>query len=392
MKTLSFLFCFWVALSTGFAQTRLPVIHSGTYNATITDGRHVKTEWHLDPKAKPDIYYVNIPRIKNKVTFHTDKASLNFDTRFGQDYDFLIVVNDKDTCHIRISAKDEPAVIRAASDQPYPDTIPFSLKGSRVYLAGKLNGERPVTIQFDLGAGGTVVNKAVSGKLALQFDSKTSISNTQGTAEARTSSGNTLEIGSLRWQSLPFTEVSNMKPDEDIIIGNGLFRDKIIELDYDRKLMIVSEKLPKKSKDYTVQPVFYEQNRPKFEVTIRHNDQPFSFWFLFDTGRDGTMLIGKDFTEENDNWSKLQPLTTLGDGRKIVRLDATIGGQEFKDIVTNAADPGNAASRPTLFGNQVLNHFNMILDNQKGLLYLKPNGRKNEPYANYDEYLKTLKK
>ena len=392
MKTLSFLFCFWAALPIGFAQTRLPVIHSGTYNASIMDGKHVKTDWHLDPKTKPDIYYVNIPRMNSKVIFATDKEKLSFNTRFGRDYDFLIVVNNKDTCQIRISAKDEPTVMRAGGDQPYPDTIPFMLRGSRAYLAGRLNREHPVTIQFDLGAGGTVVNKLVSGKLALQFDSKTSISNTQGTAEARTSSGNTLEIGSLKWQNLPFTEVGNMKPGEDIIVGNGLFRDKIIELDYDRKLMIVSEKLPKKTKDCTVQPVYYEQNRPKFEVTIRHNNQPFSFWFLFDTGRDGTMLIGKDFTGQNNNWNKLLPLTTLDDGRKIVRLDATIGGQEFKDIVTNAADPGNAASRPTLFGNQVLNHFNMILDNPKGLLYLKPNSRKNEPYANYDEYLKTIKK
>jgi hypothetical protein len=90
------------------------------------------------------------------------------------------------------------------------------------------------------------------------------------------------------------------------------------------------------------------------------------------------MLIGEDLTGQDDNWNKLQAFQMLN-GRKTVRLDATIGGQAIKDIVTNAADPAKPGGRSTLFGNQVLNHFNMILDNKRGLLYLKSNSRTNEP-------------
>jgi hypothetical protein len=104
------------------------------------------------------------------------------------------------------------------------------------------------------------------------------------------------------------------------------------------------------------------------------------------------MRIGQDFTRQNDNWNKLQPLMTLPDGRKIIRLDATIAGVEFKDIVTNAADPANPARRGTLFGSEILNHFNIILDNIKGMLYLKPNSRANEPYSNYSNYLDEVPK
>jgi hypothetical protein len=384
MKPSYTLVLLFASIYSACAQSKkVPTLAASTHEVTITDGEHVRLEWSCDPNANPDVYYVNLPRRNSRVTFHSDRGELTFATRFRKDYDFSIAVDGGDTCHTRISAKDDPQIVRhAQSKQSAPYTIPFVLNGSRVYLAGKLNGEYPVNIQLDLGAGTNVVNKKVSAKLALQFDGKTSISNTQGIVEARTSMRNTLKIGPLEWNEMPFTEVGNMEPDEDLIIGNGLFRDKIIGLDYEHKLLTVYDVLPAEAKSYRVQPVFYEQNRPKFEAEFRQSGRTFSYWFLFDTGREGTMLIGEDFTKQDNNWEKLEAFQTVN-GRKIVRLDATIGGEEIKDIVTGAADPAKPMGRPTLFGNQVLNHFNMILDNKRGLLYLKPNSRSNEPYSRF---------
>jgi len=101
------------------------------------------------------------------------------------------------------------------------------------------------------------------------------------------------------------------------------------------------------------------------------------------------MLLGEDFTGKGNIWSELTPLTVINN-RKIIRLDATIADVEFKDIVTNAADPAKPNGRSSLFGNQILNHFNVILDNKAGFLYLKPNGRTKEPYSNYESYLNQI--
>lgn len=60
------------------------------------------------------------------------------------------------------------------------------------------------------------------------------------------------------------------------------------------------------------------------------------------------------------------------------RNETMLMGEDFKEIVTNAADPTKPAGRPTLFGNQILNQFNVILDNQNGTIYLKPNSRVNQ--------------
>jgi hypothetical protein len=384
------LFC--IGLSFGLlAQKKLPVINAMNERALIFDGDDVRIDWKLDPNQKPDIYYVNIPLKAGKVILKTDQDKISFKTKYGESYDFIVLLNEKDSCFTRIIAKEAPTPVSMKVNNPYSQHIPFTLIGSRIYFRGHLNSQKEVTVQFDLGAGASCVSKGATEKLQLSFDGKAMVDNSQGVNEARVSGGNRLMLGDFTWSGVPLIEVGNMKPHEDLIIGNGLFRNNIIEIDYDRKLLIVHDQLPAYLRDFKKQAVFYEQDRPKIKADIIQNGKKYSFWFLFDTGRDGTMLIGEDFTSQFKNWENLKELQVLN-GRKIVRLDAIIAEIEFKDIVTNAADPSNPQGRPTLFGNQLLNHFNVILDNRKGEIYLKPNKRKDEPYSDYESYLKQMSK
>ncbi len=57
-----------------------------------------------------------------------------------------------------------------------------------------------------------------------------------------------------------------------------------------------------------------------------------------------------------------------------MRLDAEISDTILKDVVTNAADPSGPAGHPSLLGNQLLNHFNIVFDNLRGEICLTPNG------------------
>lgn len=371
-----------------FAQVKVPLIKASSEKAVIIDGAYCHVDWKLDPLTKPDTYFVNIPAQRSTVVFKTHQEELTVATEPGKSYDFMVLLNNKDTCHVRISAQLPPDLPSMDSQDPFPVRIPFRLIGSRIFLNGSID-KKEVSIQFDLGAGTGVVNKNSSKRLDLSFSSFTAVSNTEGVNRERTSLGNQLNIGSIDWQDVSLTEVGNMKPYEDIIIGNSFFRNYIIEIDYDKMEFVVHRDLPLKTSVYKKLPVFYEQNRPKFQAVIRHNKRQYDFWFLFDTGRDGTMLLGEDFTSTGNIWNELTPLTVINN-RKIIRLDATIADVEFKDIVTNAADPAKPNGRSSLFGNQILNHFNVILDNKAGFLYLKPNGRTKEPYSNYESYLNQI--
>lgn len=389
MKTLLFFCLLWVLIPAGFAQTHLPVIRASNKQSTIYDGM-IKMPWALDPKLKLDIYYVNVPRRKGKVTLATDQGKVSFTTRFGNDYDLIVLINNKDSCHVRISAKDDPATKALQPGGTFPDTIHFTLMGSRLYLPGVINGKEKVNIQFDTGAGMPCVSSASSNRLNLVFGSKTTLSNSQGVNEARKSINNKLTIGHLNFAGISLVETGNMQPGEDLIIGYNLLRNKIIEIDYDKQLFIVHDKLPAKAKTFVKQPLV---NRLSLKTRIVQNGKKYTFWVGMDTGRDGTMLIGQEFTEQLGVWDNLKELTILN-GRKIIRLDATVAGVTFKDIVTNAADPTKPAARKTgtYFGNVILNHFNWIIDNLNGYIYLKPNSRINEPYSNYKDYEVKMKK
>jgi hypothetical protein len=188
---------------------------------------------------------------------------------------------------------------------------------------------------LDLGAGTSVINTKSVERLGLPFTSQTLVSNTSGVNQERTSLDNELKLDAVHWKGISLTEVRNMQDNEDIIIGNSLFKDNIIEIYYDKKQFIIHSQLPS-TKGFNKQSVFYEQDRPKFNVKFSHNNKITTSGF-FDTGRDGTMVLGEDFTSKKDYWEQLVPLTTIND-KKIVRLDATISGVHFKDIVTNAAD------------------------------------------------------
>lgn len=295
-----------------------------------------------------------------------------------------MLLHGKDSCHIRIASIPPPGLPKIESVTYFPVKIPFRLVGSRIFFDCKLNGKE-VVAQLDLGAGTGAVNKNSIQKIGLEFTSQQLVSNTDGTNYEQTSLHNILNIGALTIKDVALTTVGNMEPFEDLIIGNNFFRNHIIEINYDNLEFRVYQTLPEKVKNYSRSPVFFEQNRPKFKARVVHNHRKYDFWFLFDTGRDGTMLIGEDFTSLDGRWDRLQPLTIIN-GRKIIRLNAVIAGTEFRDIVTNAADPSKPNGRSSLFGNQILNHFNCILDNRNGMLYLQPNGKIAEPFFNFKSY------
>jgi len=372
------------------AQNKLPVITSGIAAISIRDGNALsKNTWHLNPKAKPDIYFTQVPRGNRKVTFITDQDSISFVTTYGKTYDFIVLLNGKDSCLTRISANYEGTI-----EQEYPvhkiagmaDTIPFFMKKSRIYFKGKLNGNKDFNVMFDLGAGMTCINSKSVSRSGIRFDGQINVQNTNGTNSEPTGSSNTLELGSIKWRKVPIVQVRNMEEDEDMIVGNSLFRDKIVEIDYDRKIVIISDSLSKDISDYSTHDVNYYQQRPRFEMDVKVGNKYYPFHFLFDTGRDGTMLIGEDFTARYNLWDQYKSIMTLGNKKIVVIPEVKIGKRIFRDIVTNANDPRHPNGKQSLLGNEVLNQFNLILDNHNGIIYLKPNSMQNENYATYKEF------
>lgn len=103
MKYLLFMAINLLFVQCDFAQP-LPLIKANSKILSIRDGQvFQKDVWNLSPDIKPDIYQALEPITDKRITFYTDIDSVWFDVAPGKTYDFLIVLNEKDTCHTRIS-------------------------------------------------------------------------------------------------------------------------------------------------------------------------------------------------------------------------------------------------------------------------------------------------
>lgn len=95
------LFVFLVIGYSAFGQKNLPIIKATSIKVDIRDGEiFKKSSWNITPKLKPDIYTTE--NKNNKVIFYTDLDSISFIVKPNVNYDFVILLNGKDSALTRI--------------------------------------------------------------------------------------------------------------------------------------------------------------------------------------------------------------------------------------------------------------------------------------------------
>ncbi len=380
MKKLVYLIILVLTSKTYLTAQNLPVIKATSKNVKVRDGANFKENfWVIIPETKPDIYFVDFPKKVQKVTFITDQDSITFDVSFGKTYDFIILLNNKDSCYTRISTNYPKMLTKSQSSSI--DTIPFTIIDNRIYVKGKINNSQELMFQFDLGAGGlgmcNINNKSVK-KVNIIFDKTTNLINSDGANQTRLSSTNVVKIGKTEWQNIEFVETKNMNKYEDAIFGNGLFIDKYVQVDYDKSILIISEQMPVVEQGYRKYPMLLDNGiKPLIEATFEINGIDYKSWFLFDIGNTGNGIVSYNFLNKNKLYDKFSKVFGIGD-RPIAHIpklrfaDAT-----FNEGIISLDRKFNIASGYTdgggLLGNKLLKKFNFILDNQQGFIYLKPN-------------------
>jgi hypothetical protein len=368
---------FVLVLQTVFAQQELPVVRANSKNVKILDGLNFKPDfWVIFPETKPDIYYLDLPRRTTLVQFITDVDSIHFNLHYGEVKNFIVLLNGKDSCYTQISAN-YPNLKIPKKVNGGNDTIPFTMKGNRIYFKGKINDSDLLDIQLDLGAGAVNLNRKSVKKVKINFDKKGNLSNSDGIDEVRVSSSNEIEIAGLKWSGIEIYETKNMKNSEDAIIGNGFFLDQIYKIDYDKHHLILFDHLPE------IEPGFVEQNmildngvRPAIEGSFVFEDKVYRDWFLFDTGNTGNGIIGNSYLVKNNLYRQFSTIIGFGSKKVAYIHKLIIADQKIVDgaiTLEKQNKNGSAYQFGGLFGNKLLKRFNVIIDNQAGVIYMKPN-------------------
>ncbi|MGN6493134.1 MAG: retroviral-like aspartic protease family protein [Agriterribacter sp.] len=369
------------------AQSPLPVIKATSKPVDIRDGYHFKKGyWAIMPERKPDLYFVELPQNNHRVSFITDLDSISFDITYGREYDFVILLNGKDSCYTRISAryKNLNASTRKNATTG-PDTIPFTLGDNhKVYVNATLNGTAVRDIQLDLGAGGTLINKTSVPKVKIDFDQTTTLTNSAGVNQVPNASTNRLQMGNLVWDSLPIAVAGNMKEHEDLLIGNSLFRDRVLEINYDKRIVVVHDSLPQVTGYSRHEMILDGGTIPYGRVSFLVNGKELTGWVMFDTGARTSIVNSADVPFFYRVWTELLGMLGL---ETAVAPRLRIGDYELSGFEYKIRDMGAGGKElKMLLGSDLLKRFNLILDNQHGYLYMQPNGLTHDPYRKRDEY------
>ena len=102
-----------------FAQKKLPIIKANSTSVDIKDDNNLrKNAWRIVPEEKLDIYTTSA----RKVTFYTDIDSISFEIDPQKNYDFIILLNGKDSARTQIKySPSKLDILKSAGKYNYSD-------------------------------------------------------------------------------------------------------------------------------------------------------------------------------------------------------------------------------------------------------------------------------
>ena len=375
-----YLFALLILTQTGFSQAKLPVIKATSKSVSINDGGVLsKNSWTLLPRVRPDVYKAERTRKTKWVTFYTDIDSIRVKVKPGSRYNFVVLLNGKDSCYTQIASAIPPESLQSKSIKN--DTIPFTLTAyNAIMVKAILNDTDTLKLHYDISSFDFHLTKET-------ILNKTSLLSKQANPSAapnfnKLNKAQTLKIGGLVWNNLEILPTNVTAHEMDGRIGWNVFEGKQVELDYDKNLMIIHTKLPKNLKGYTKAPVTFIHSDLTVKASVQINNQTYTGDFMLDNGSEQAMVLDSAFAARaNLNSLKVIRSTTLHDatGRKYETKNIqvplfSINQHMLNNVPASVLNYKSPTGYEVSFiGNDLFKRFNMILDLKNDNIYLKPN-------------------
>ncbi|RZJ61290.1 MAG: hypothetical protein EOO45_23465, partial [Flavobacterium sp.] len=214
-----------------FSQ-ELQVIRATSKAAFIREKGQPSTKWNLSPETKPDVYTTGKIITSAKVTFVTDVDSITVSVRPGEQKDFIVILNGKDSCYNRIQGL--PSKNFRRLNPPVHDTLAFNVNEFNTnYIQAILNKIDTLKMNFDTGATEmTLIEKSLS-----KLKSKPELYNKL----------HDVQVGNRTYKTKIY-DIKLAGDEVDGLLGWDNFDGMIVEMNYDNNIMVVHSKLPREVK------------------------------------------------------------------------------------------------------------------------------------------------
>ncbi|UOE49299.1 hypothetical protein MTO98_33435 [Mucilaginibacter sp. SMC90] len=384
MKYILLLICLLPAALVN-AQSKLPVIKATSKSVAINDGGFLdKNAWSLSPKTRPDVYTADRARTTKWVTFYTDIDSIRVKVKPGTRYNFIIVLNGKDSCYTQIASAIPPAGKQDAVISKN-DTIPFKLTAyNAIAVKAVINNTDTLNLHFDLSSFDFHLTRDAIIKRTKLLPNNADV--LAGNAKPNFNEMNKaqkLQMGTAVWQNQEMLSTGITSYGMDGRFGWNLFEGKQVEIDYDNNRIIVYNKLPKGLKGYERTKMGFMRGFPYATGEFEIRGKKYTGNFSMDTGSDQSLILDSEWATKSNFPADLKVIkaSTISDPRgvkyemKIVETPLfRLNGFPVANVPAIMLSNKNPMGfQINYLGNGLLKRFNMIIDFKNDYLYLRPN-------------------
>lgn len=291
-----------------------------------------------------------------------------------------------------LTGQTQELVVEAQARESIHDTIPFYLTShNNIVVQAVLNEIDTLNLMFHTAANSLTLIKDVTVKLSsLNLNKQDTIQSWGGEHTSRYSDNNTLQIGALAWRQVTIWENENSGPMTDGKFGPNLFQDKVIEINYDKHIIIIHATLPKIDEGYEKLKLTCEDDFMFIEGISSIGGVEYKNRFLIHAGFGGTLLLDDQFVNKNKIGDQLAVITEkkLKDSygnviktKKAILPFFIVGGVKLTDIPVGFFEGSIGRQKMSVIGGDFLKRFNIIIDAKRAYIYLKVNGLMNLPFT-----------
>ena len=263
------------------------------------------------------------------------------------------------------------------------DSIPMTInEHNTIFVKAIFNGTDTLNLNFDTGTTELILtNEVLNNKLK--------------TIPKLYNTFYNLQIGNTNYKTKVYDAVLTGHG-TDGRFGWDLFKNKVVELNYDLNLMIIHSVLPKnisKSNKFTELKISFFKDLFLIESEIKQNGVSNKDLFLFDTGYQRTAMLDNDLLKDGkfpvEKMEVIKKVIMRGaQGNEIPVITSNlkvlkIGKYKLKNVPIQQLTTNKPLRDKNIhiLGNDVLKRFNIFLDFQNNVVYMKPNHLMKDPYT-----------
>lgn len=275
--------------------------------------------------------------------------------------------------------------VKAKADRlSVADTIPFERSSfNNIIVQAVLNKVDTVKLMFHTASSEiTLIAESAKKLRSVRFDDKVEGVKSWGgqSNDSRMSQHNAVQVQALQWPDMPIWEDLNTGQGADGKIGLGLMHGKVVQLNFDKSLLVVSETLPPDIAMYQKLPLFFEKGNMFVDVNCLIGNREFENRFLIHTGYGGGLLFDDDFVVKHGLDTVLQSVgeKILHDAfgneivsKKVLVPSIKLGSVKLSNMQAGYFKGAAGLQRISIMGGDILKRFNIVIDGDRQFIYLK---------------------